>query len=110
MKKNAPRYIQCTIKALSAMFYYYLVKYFGLKRNNNVLVSALVVFWSKCLDGVSVSDLVANLHLKIYTIKASSKHNVLIVPWYSALFSSFFILEGGNLYFLMDTGNEQYPI
>ena len=93
-----------------AMFYYYLVNNFGLKRHDNVLVSALVVFWSKCLEGVSVSDLVALLYLKICTIKTPSKHNVLIVPWYRVLFSSFFILEGGNLYILMGTGSEQYPI
>ena len=88
----------------------HLVNNLGLKRHDNVLVSALLVFCSKGLDGVLVSDLVALLYLKICTIKTPSKHNVLIVPWYRVLFSSFFILEGGNLYILMDTSSEQYPI
>ena len=49
------------------------------KRLESVLVSALVVFWSKHLDCVFVSTLVAHLPLKIFPIKALIKRNVMII-------------------------------
>ena len=48
------------------------------------------MFWSKCLDGVFISVLVAHLHVKFCTINAPSRHCVFIVSWLSVLVLSFF--------------------
>ena len=48
------------------------------------------MFWSKCLDGVFVSALVAHLHVKLCTINATSRHCVFIVSWLSIFVPSFF--------------------
>ena len=52
--------------------------------------SVWIVFWSKCLDGVFISALVAHLHVKLCTINAPSRHCVFIVSWLSVLVPSFF--------------------
>ena len=43
------------------------------------------MFWSKCLDGVFISVLVAHLHVKFFTINAPSRHCVFLVSWLSVL-------------------------